>query len=45
MTHRLLWFSGWLLNRLPPWCSRFAPPPVVVAAYQQLNRRRLEGLP
>jgi hypothetical protein len=35
---------GALLNSLPPWCVRFAPRPVIEAAYRQLNRARLEGI-
>ena len=38
----LIWSLAWLLNRLPPACARFAPRVVVEAAYQQLNRHRLE---
>jgi hypothetical protein len=40
---RLIALAGALLNRLPPWCVRFAPRPVVEAAYRQLNRQRLES--
>jgi len=38
----LIALAAALLNRLPPACARFAPRVVVVAAYRQLNRERLE---
>ena len=38
----LVALAGALLNRLPPWCVRLAPRPVVEAAYRQLNHARLE---
>jgi len=41
---RLIALAGAMLNRLPPWCVRLAPRPVVLAAYRQLNRARLEGV-
>ncbi len=41
---RLTAMLGGVLNRLPPWCARLAPRPVVEAAYRQLNRPRLEGI-
>jgi hypothetical protein len=41
---RLIALLGAVLNSLPPWCVRFAPRPVVLAAYRQLNRARLEGM-
>lgn len=40
--HRLLWACGWLLNRLPVWMARFAPRPVLEAAYRQRHREWLE---
>jgi hypothetical protein len=40
--HRLLWFLGWLLNRLPPWCAHWAPRAVLEAAYRQRLRDWLE---
>lgn len=40
----LLALAGALLNRLPVWCSRFAPRPVLEAAYRQRHRQWLEGL-
>jgi hypothetical protein len=41
---RLIALAGAMLNRLPPWCVRLAPPrTVVLAAYRQLNRQRLES--
>jgi hypothetical protein len=30
---------AWLLNRLPPFCWRFAPPAVREAAYRQRLRQ------
>jgi hypothetical protein len=39
---RLIGLLGAMLNSLPPWCVRFAPRAVVLAAYRQLNRQRLE---
>jgi len=40
----LVALAGALLNRLPVWCSRFAPRPVLEAAYRQRHRDWLEGL-
>jgi hypothetical protein len=41
---RLIAVLAAVLNCLPPWCVRFAPRSVVLAAYRQLNRARLEGM-
>lgn len=35
----LLRAMGWLLNRLPPWCLRWAPRALQQAAYRQRLRR------
>jgi hypothetical protein len=42
---QLIALAAALLNRCPPGWARFAPRVVVEAAYRQLNRGRLEGLP
>ncbi len=39
---RLIAVLAALLNSLPRWRVRFAPRAVVLAAYRQLNRQRLE---
>jgi hypothetical protein len=37
-----IWLAGWLLNRLPPWCSQWAPRRVLESAYRQRHREWLE---
>ena len=34
----LLWWAGWLANRLPPRLALLLPAPIVRAAYRQLWR-------
>ena len=34
----LLWWAGWLANRLPPRLALLLPRPVIQAAYRQLWR-------
>ena len=34
----LLWWAGWLANRLPPRLALLLPAPILRAAYRQLWR-------
>jgi hypothetical protein len=36
--HALLWWAGWLANRLPDRLALLLPRPVIQAAYRQLWR-------